>query len=116
MISAPLCVLLGNRWLTGVLSLVVCWLRFGISVWLLSNVVTQGPVSYERGGWKAPYGIVYVVDHLSAFVMLFVSGLAAIVLTYAPPSTIQKILRSRPRSYPSSNHAASIWLIEYSKR
>lgn len=95
MVSAPLCVFLGNRHLTQLLSLIVCWLTFGISVWLMTSVMNSGPISYELGGWKAPYGIEYVVDHLSAFVMLFVSGLAAIVLTYSPGSINREIPHSK---------------------
>lgn len=95
LVAAPLCVLLGNRHLTQLLALVVCWLTFGISIWLMAKVMTSGPVSYDLGGWEAPYGIVYVVDYLSAFVMLFVSGLGAIVLTYSPSSINDEIPKSK---------------------
>ena len=47
------------------------------------------------GGWPSPYGIVYNVDYLSAFVMLFVSGLGAIVITYAPRSIDKEIHHSK---------------------
>ncbi len=93
--SAPLCVLVSSRRLTRLLAVAVCWITFGISVWLLARVMQQGPVSYELGGWKAPYGIVYVIDHLSAFVMVFVSGLAAIVLTGSGASIDFEIPRSK---------------------
>jgi len=94
-VAAPFCVLLGNRFLTHLLALVVCWLTFAISIWLMASVMNSGPVSYNLGGWEAPYGIVYVVDHLSAFVMMFVSGLAAIVLTYSPSSVNDEIPKSK---------------------
>jgi multicomponent Na+:H+ antiporter subunit D len=94
--SAPLCVLIGSRTLTRLLAFLVCWLTFGIAVWLLARVSSSGPISYDLGGWKAPYGIVYVVDQLSAFFMTIVSGMAAIVLTYAP--------RSIDREIPASKH------------
>ena len=91
LVAAPLCVLLGNRHITYLFSLVVCWLTFAGSIGLLIQVSQTGTISYEIGGWAPPYGIVYIVDYLSGFVMLFVSGLAAIVLTYAPSSINREI-------------------------
>ncbi len=95
LVAAPLCVLLGNRQLTWLLSMIVCWLTFGISIWLMTRVINEGPMAYNLGGWEAPYGIVYIVDYLSAFVMMFVSGLAAIVLTYAPTSLNKEVPKSK---------------------
>jgi multicomponent Na+:H+ antiporter subunit D len=95
LISAPLFVMLGNRKLVLPLAQAVCWVVFGIAIALLSRVLQTGPISYELGGWPSPYGIVYVVDYLSSFVMLFVSALGAIVLTYAPPSIKQEIPLSK---------------------
>ncbi len=95
LITAPLCVLLGGRRLAQFLTMVVCWVTFGISVWLMAKVLAEGPISYDLGGWKAPYGIEYVVDHLSAFVMLFVAGLGALVITYSPISINDEIPESK---------------------
>lgn len=95
LISAPLCILLGNRKLTYVFALAVCWATFGISLALLYQVLQSGPISYEVGNWPVPYGIVYVVDYLSSFVLLFVSGMGAIVFTYAPRSINAEIARSK---------------------
>ena len=91
LIAAPLCVLLGNRRLVYLFSLLVSWCTFGISLWLMAKVIQGGTIRYDLGNWEPPYGIEYVVDSLSAFVMLFVSGLGAIVLLYAPPSVDQEI-------------------------
>lgn len=57
-----------------------------ISVLLLNNVLTAGPVSYWIGGWKPPMGIEYVIDHLNAFVLVVVSFIAFIVSLYARKS------------------------------
>ena len=91
LIAAPLCVLLGNRHLVYWFSLLVAWCTFGISIWLTSIVLQDGTIRYNLGNWEPPYGIEYVVDGLSAFVMLFVSGLGAIVLLYGKPSVEQEI-------------------------
>jgi len=93
--AAPLVVLFGSRHLALPISLAVVWSVFGISVALLCQVSQSGPIGYELGGWPAPYGIVYVIDHLSSFVMMFVAALGAIVLTYAPPSIKQEIPYSK---------------------
>ena len=93
--AAPLVVLLGSRHLALPISLAVVWSVFGISVALLCKVSQSGPIGYELGGWPSPYGIVYVIDHLSSFVMMFVAALGAIVLTYAPPSIKQEIPYSK---------------------
>ena len=95
LITAPLLVLFGSRKIALPISLVVAWSVFAIAISLLAQVVKTGPITYELGGWPSPYGIVYVVDYLSAFVMVFVSGLGAIVLTYAPPSIDREIPLSK---------------------
>ena len=95
LLAAPLLVLLANRRLCYAVSLAVCWTVFASAIGLLSQVIANGPISYDLGGWPSPYGIVYIVDYLSAFVMLFVSGLGAIVLTYAPASINREIPLSK---------------------
>ncbi|WP_237607519.1 monovalent cation/H+ antiporter subunit D family protein [Roseimaritima sediminicola] len=84
LMTAPLCVLLGGRRLAYLLALTVSACVFGISLALMARVLQSGPIHYDIGGWQPPYGIEYVVDYLSGFVMLFVSAIAAIVLAYAP--------------------------------
>lgn len=95
LVAAPLLVLLGNRQIVQVLAQTVCWAVFGMAVGLLGQVLKVGPISYDLGNWPSPYGIVYVVDYLSSFVMLFVSAIGAIVLTYAPPSIKHEIPLSK---------------------
>ncbi len=96
LMSAPLCVLLGGRRLAYLLALTVCSCTFAISLALMATVLQSGPIHYDIGNWEPPYGIEYVVDFLSGFVMLFVSGIGAIVLAYAP--------RSVAREIPASKH------------
>ena len=50
--------------------------------------MTSGTISYELGGWAAPFGIEYRVDSLNAFVLLIVSGIGAIVLPFTPRSLL----------------------------
>ncbi len=95
MVTAPLCVLLGGRQLTYVLALIVTWCTFAISLACLIQVNQSGPIHYEIGNWKPPYGIEYVVDSLSGFVLMFVSALGAIVLTYGKASIDDEIPHSK---------------------
>ena len=50
--------------------------------------MTSGVISYELGGWAAPFGIEYRVDALNAFVLLIVSGIGAVVLPFTPRSLL----------------------------
>jgi multicomponent Na+:H+ antiporter subunit D len=95
LIAAPLCVLLKRPRLVIPFAIFVCWATFGIAILLLGQVNTSGVVIYELGGWAAPWGIEYRVDALSAFVLLFVSGIGAIVMAYAPASMASEIRRNR---------------------
>ncbi|MHC4958571.1 MAG: monovalent cation/H+ antiporter subunit D family protein [Planctomycetota bacterium] len=97
LVSAPLCLLMRKRALVMGFSITVLWIVFGLACALLGRVLTVegGVESYALGGWAAPYGIEYRVDALSAFVVMFVSGLGAIVLSYAPRSIAAEIPADR---------------------
>ena len=95
LLAAPLCIILRRRSLVLPFATGVCWLTFLVSVFLLGDVLEAGVISYELGGWAAPWGIEYRVDALAAFVLLFVSGIAALVLTWAPRSLNDEIPASR---------------------
>ncbi len=96
LIAAPICVLIGGRQATYVLSLIVAWASFACALTCLMQVWTSGqPIKYDIGNWEPPYGIEYVVDLLSGFVLTFVSGLGAIVLTYGKRSIEKEIPQSK---------------------
>ena len=88
LIAAPLCVLVRHRVAAFGLALAVCWATFAMAIMLLERVLDEPThtISYHLGGWQEPWGIEYRVDTLSAFVLLFVSGIGAIVLSFAPQS------------------------------
>src|SRR5690606_20478916 len=62
-----------------------------ISLSLLNQVSGAGPLSYELGGWDAPWGIEYRIDLLSAYVLLVVNGVATLVLVAARSSVAAEI-------------------------
>jgi len=80
LLSAALTLVLGRRArpqrIVSVLALVAV---LAISVVLLIGVDSDGAVVVEAGGWAAPFGIVLVVDRLSAL-MLVVSSLVLLAV------------------------------------
>ena len=90
LIAAPICLFLRGRLVTG-FSILTSWATFAVSVGLMQRALTAGSIVYELGGWPPPWGIEYRVDVLSAFVLMLVSGIGAIVLTYAPASVSVEI-------------------------
>ncbi|WP_040494720.1 proton-conducting transporter transmembrane domain-containing protein, partial [Ilumatobacter nonamiensis] len=55
----------------------------GVSVALLIEADEHGVVKMDAGGWAAPLGITYVVDRLSAIMLVTSSLMLLIVLIYA---------------------------------
>src|SRR5690606_30737667 len=49
------------------------------------------PIIYKLGNWEAPFGIVYKVDTLSAFMLCLVSGAAALIMPFARRSVAEEI-------------------------
>ena len=95
LLMAPVCVLLRGAWLAWLAALAVSWAAFGIAGMLLADVLAGGPLSYEMGGWAAPWGIEFRVDAANAFVLLIVAGIGAVVMLFAPKSVEQEIGRDR---------------------
>ena len=91
LIAAPLCVLVRQRQLTLSIALVICWSTFALTLMLLVKVLGSGTQTYDLGGWVAPWGILYQIDLLSAFVLVFVAGIGAAVLSFAPLSIQSEI-------------------------
>ena len=86
LLAAPLCMLMRYRESAWTLTLIVSWTALAIAWMLLQQVLAGGPISYHLGGWAPPIGIEYRVDTVNAFVLLIVSGIAAVVTPYARAS------------------------------
>lgn len=95
LLAAPACILVRGRDLAFLLALATTWAAFAISCLLLDQVLATGTISYELGGWAAPFGIEYRVDALNAFVLLIVSGIGAIVLPFTPRSLLLEMVREK---------------------
>jgi multicomponent Na+:H+ antiporter subunit D len=86
LMAAPLTVLLRRRSLAFAVAVGASWVALAISVLLWLQVAHAGSISYAIGNWPAPWGIEYRVDRLSSFVLVLVSGVAALVLPYSRAS------------------------------
>lgn len=72
-----------TRTRTGVafsLALLGAALSTAASAFALAEVLANGPLRYDLGGWAPPVGIQYVVDEVAAFVALVVTSVATLVI------------------------------------
>jgi len=93
--AAPICILLRRSVPVLAFSVATTWATFAISIALLRRVLETGVISYQLGGWAAPWGIEYRLDILGAFVLLFVSGIGALALSFSPKSLSREIAEDR---------------------
>lgn len=94
-VAAPLCLILGRGKGAWALATLVSFATFAISVALFAKVYDGSFISYHMGDWAPPIGIEYRVDIVNAFVLLIVSGIAALVLPYAYRSVATEIPADR---------------------
>lgn len=99
LIGAPLCTLIGRGSRAWLFSTLVTWFAFAMSIGLLVQVMDSGPFSYLMGDWPAPWGIEYRVDYLSAFVLLFITGVASVVMLFAYHSVENEIAEAKHRLF-----------------
>ncbi|MEQ8345696.1 MAG: monovalent cation/H+ antiporter subunit D family protein [Sneathiellaceae bacterium] len=95
LLASPLALLLRRSEAAWLLSLAVSWLLPFIALSLVRQTAGGEVISYAVGGWPPPIGIEYRIDSLSAFVMLLVSGVSALVVTFARSSVADEIPASR---------------------
>ncbi|MBL4740323.1 MAG: monovalent cation/H+ antiporter subunit D family protein [Sneathiella sp.] len=95
LMGAPICALFRGKTAPWLFTLILSGIAFAYSIDLLIAVSANGPISYEIGGWAPPYGIEYVADPLSAFVMVIISGISTGVLLYAKDSIANEVPTSR---------------------
>ena len=95
LLASPICLIVRHSGIAWLIALVASWISFAIAINLLNQVTTVGPISYLLGNWPAPWGIEYKVDTLSAFVLLFISGISSITLIFARKSVYFEIAEDR---------------------
>ena len=95
LIAAPVCLLLRHAFLAWLLSAIVTFVTFAISLALLDQVMSEGVQSYALGSWAPPWGIEYVVDQLSAFILVTVAGIGSLVMPFALRSVEKEVPTER---------------------
>ncbi|WP_114326053.1 monovalent cation/H+ antiporter subunit D family protein [Candidatus Colwellia aromaticivorans] len=95
LMAAPLCLLLRRAQLVWLFALLASSLAFLISILLLQQVMTSGVISYELGGWEAPWGIEYRIDKLNAFLLLIITAISTVVLIAAQTSIEKEIPKEK---------------------
>lgn len=91
LLGAPACLILDRGKFAWLFACVCSVATLAISVLLLNEVSQGGTISYELGGWDAPWGIEYRIDLLSAYVLLVVSGIATLMVFVAHTSISREI-------------------------
>ncbi len=95
MMTVPLTIILRRTTPVWLLAMSATWVALAIALTLFQQVMTQGPITYAIGNWPVPYGIELRIDHLSAFMLLIVTGIGAIVMLYSRASIEHEISADR---------------------
>ena len=95
LLATPICLLIKRTQLAWLFSIIVSGISCLISLLLLQQVMTSGVISYELGGWQAPWGIEYRIDKLNAFLLVIISFISTIVLLAAQTSIEKEISQDK---------------------
>ena len=95
LLGAVLAALVRRGPIAWLIALLVSWTMPVIAFALLRQVQAEGVVSYALGGWAPPLGIEYRVDLVSAYILILVSLMGALVISYAPRSVASEIAPER---------------------
>lgn len=77
------------------LALAVSWVLPLISIALLWQTLSSGPISYHLGGWEPPWGIEYRIDALNGFILVLISAVGAVIMPFARRSIAFEIGQDR---------------------
>ncbi len=95
LLAGPACLLLHHPRLSWALATTASWMTFLIALTLLDQVLSTGIITYAMGGWAAPWGIEYRVDEINAFVLLIISGISSITISFARNSIEYEVNEKR---------------------
>ena len=66
-------------------------LSFAFAIFGLFAVHSQGELRYQLGGWPPPIGIEYMLDGLSGFMAVLITGIGLVVLIHARCSILREV-------------------------
>jgi multicomponent Na+:H+ antiporter subunit D len=73
------------------LAIVVLTICLFSALAILSSVIKNGAIDYWLGGWKAPWGIAYKIDHLNAIMLVLISLLSLLTAIHAKKSIAREL-------------------------
>lgn len=95
LIAAPLCLSLRQSRVAWLFTVLVSGLSLLVSIMLLQQVLTSGTISYELGGWQAPWGIEYRIDQLNAYLLLIITSISTVILLASHTSITKEIPKDK---------------------
>ena len=95
LMAAPVCMVIRHPHVVWIWATLIALLCLPMSIALLMQVMVEGVIIYELGGWAAPWGIEYRIDKLNAFVLVIVTAIGAVVMPYAKRTVDAEIPVSR---------------------
>ncbi|MCL0049884.1 monovalent cation/H+ antiporter subunit D family protein [Thermodesulfovibrionales bacterium] len=85
------------------ISIVATFVSFIASLALLYNTLQIGRISYWLGGWEPPWGIEYVIDYCSGFVLVAITLVSLLTTVYAATYVKREVGESRDLSFAILN-------------
>lgn len=79
-----------------VATLIGCFL---LSIGIMKDVMANGTIHYWMAGWEPPWGIEYVVDYLSGFMLVVVSFISLLVVISSKKSVEKEMPGKDPAFY-----------------
>ena len=76
---APFCLLIKNSMFCWLLTVVAMLVSCVTSFFTLGQLSTQNELTYPFGGWEAPVGIEYSIDHLNGVLLFFISSIGLLL-------------------------------------
>lgn len=72
---------------------------FLLSIGLMKDVMANGTIRYWIGGWEPPWGIEYVVDYLSGFMLIVISFISLLAVISSKKSVEKETPGKDPAFY-----------------
>jgi len=77
-------------------TLIVCFL---LSIGIMKDVMANGTIHYWMAAWEPPWGIEYVVDYLSGFMLIIISFISLVVAISSKKSLEKETPGKEPSFY-----------------
>ena len=105
LLLAPIAILISIPILSWIIAFIGSAFCVFSSLYLFSLVYTNGTIKYFMGGWLPPYGIEYVIDGASAFMIVVISLMGLLATLYSYTSLKKEISKN------SQSRVYGMWLL-----